>query len=165
MAPLVQGAMLALAEAWPASVAFCQLLSDARARAGLASPADSASQYQATCLLGKAMLEAHLSDYAELHCTPARFSTQIGPRPLASPLARIQAATSNRLTNLRHEACMVGDLAQRILPYLDGSRDRAELQAIFRRLVEGGNVNLSTGGTAATLDHLLEILARSAFLL
>jgi methyltransferase-like protein/SAM-dependent methyltransferase len=163
-APLVKGAMLALAEAWPASVAFCQLLSDARARTGLASPADPANQYQATCLLGKSMLEAHLSGYAELHCAPARFSTQAGLHPLASPLARIQAATSNRLTNLRHEACMVSDLAQRILPYLDGSRDRAELQGVFRRMVEGGSVNLSTGCTT-TLDHLLETLARSAFLL
>lgn len=46
---------------------------------------------------------------------------------VASRLARVQAATSSRITNRRHRLVELNDLDRLVARHLDGSRDRAAL--------------------------------------
>jgi hypothetical protein len=73
----------------------------------------------------------HLSGYAELRSTPARFCVQPGQRPVTSRLARIRATAGGSVTHLRHETVALQEPSRRLLPHLDGSNDRAALAAIM----------------------------------
>lgn len=174
--PLWKGALLGLAEEWPGSIPFSKLASAARARADLQPVTNKDDLSREECLLGKYILELHLCGLAEIHVSPSAFCTQPSERPVASRLARRQAASGNRLTNLRHEVVIVEDLARRMLPHLDGSNHRANLRRIADRLVKDGLVAVPEGGKpgeenqdfearlADGLDRALLALARAALL-
>ncbi|MGO9111651.1 MAG: methyltransferase regulatory domain-containing protein [Thermoguttaceae bacterium] len=173
--PLWKGALLCLAEAWPGSVPFSELVAMARVRAGLEEAANMDSLHKEEYLLGKSILEMNLSGLAEIHSAPFHFCVQLSARPVASRLARVQAASGNRVTNLRHEPVVVGDLARHMLPHLDGSNDRTGLQSIANRLVQDGLAAIPGEGNpgenqdaearlADGVDRTLVALARTALL-
>jgi hypothetical protein len=54
-----------------------------------------------------------------------------GERPRASGLARYQAGHGSVVTTLRHRQVTLADAARELLVLADGSRDRAELQALL----------------------------------
>ena len=64
----------------------------------------------------------------ELHSWAPEIATAASERPVASALARLQAAEGTRVTNLRHASVDVPDeLGRRLITLLDGTRDRAAL--------------------------------------
>ena len=174
--PLWKGALLCLAEAWPGSIPISKLASLARVRAGLQKPVDGESLLDDERLVGKSILDLYLCGFAEIHSTPSRFCTQLTARPHASPLARLQAASGNRLTNLRHEVVVVDNLGRYLLPYLDGSHDHGALTSILERGVEDGLLAVAETGQpcdskqdlkiqfAKVLDRTLQGLALAALL-
>ena len=174
--PLWKGMLLALAEAWPGNVPFSQLASTARMRAGLDQVTDMDHLHREKCLVGKSILEMHLSGLVELQAAPSCCCTQLSERPVARRLARLQAVSGNCVTNLRHQLVMVGDLARHLLPHLDGSMDRAGLQNIADRFVKDRLVAVPAGvqldaqdqdrqaACNGGLDESLRELARAALL-
>jgi methyltransferase-like protein/SAM-dependent methyltransferase len=127
--PLLKAALVHLAEHWPQGVPFADLTDTARARLG----ADAADAGQA---LGRSLLQLYSANMVELHARPLPFVREIAERPLASPLARRQAAVGPVVTNLRHESGTLSDWQRRVLCLLDGSRDRA---ALCDRLASSGD--------------------------
>ena len=69
---------------------------------------------------------------------------QVQERPIASPLARLQAATGEQVTDLRHGSSDLSELDRTILRLLDGTRDRADLREELAKTL------------SSTLDELLE---------
>ena len=105
---------------------------------------------------GEAVCEALLRAYAvnlvQLHVWAPEIATLPSERPVASALARLQAASGTRITNLRHGTLEVPDeLGRRLITLLDGTRDRA---ALLRELDR----------PADELERSLEGLARIAVL-
>jgi SAM-dependent methyltransferase len=96
-----------------------------------------------------------------LHGAPSRFTTAAGERPMASPLARLQAARGEtRLTTLRHTMRDVDDdFSRGFLASLDGTRTRAE---IARDIAP--RFNLGPEAALAPLSVLLDVLARAPLL-
>jgi len=108
-------------------VAFEDLLALARSRLARSSLEDPAADAAA---LGRALLTAYASGerrLVELWLRPPTFAAEAGARPLASGLARLQAAGTNQVTNLRHEPVDLGPVEVRLLRLLDGTRERADL--------------------------------------
>jgi hypothetical protein len=71
--------------------------------------------------------------FVELHGQPAACTIELSERPIASPLARLQARTSDRVTTLLHIPVTIADVnALKLLPLVDGTRDRAALARRFR---------------------------------
>jgi hypothetical protein len=67
------------------------------------------------------------------HAGPLRAASDPGARPVASPLARWQAARGADLTSLVYTTVRMEEPAARLLiTLLDGTRDRADLQAGLR---------------------------------
>jgi SAM-dependent methyltransferase len=112
----------------------------------------------------------------ELSAAPDRHVTVAGERPVASPVARWQAARGPELTSLAHDPVRLDDPLGRLLVRLcDGTRDRAALTEALVAAV-GSELQLTIEGEpvtdgervrgqlAAGLERNLEILARLGLL-
>ena len=76
------------------------------------------------------LLDACLADEIQFHVHPPRLTESASTRPLASAVARWQARRGAAITNLRHETMQIADPSPRaVLALLDGTRDRAALEA------------------------------------
>jgi SAM-dependent methyltransferase len=76
----------------------------------------------------EAMLRAYVTGEVQLHVWAPALPAEPPERPLASALARLQAARGTQLTNLWHGSVEVPDeLGRRLITLLDGTRDRAAL--------------------------------------
>lgn len=175
--PMMKAALVALFEQWPRPVPFAALWEAVRHR--LPNMARSVPQFQevGSQVLAEAMLRCFLSNLVAFHVHPPRFTLEPGERPMASPLARLQAASSARLTNLRHRLLELGELDRIVLQCMDGSRDREALLDALAELGERKAFTLELDGKAIEdrarirefvkdgLDACLARLARNALLL
>ncbi len=159
--PIVKAALTCLGEIWPRTVAFDDLPALARSRLGRASPASSDADAQA---LGKALLTAYASggrSLVELWLRPPDFVTGLSERPMASRLARLQAVSTHRVTNIRHELVNLTPFEAQLLLLLDGTRDRpALIEALLERFQQGA-VNITQDQQPITdLPQARDILAQ-----
>ncbi len=125
--PWLKTALLLLGEAWPASPGFEELLAAVRGRLGQTSTSLDADREVRDFLTG-ALLQCYEAGLVELHRFPPQFSRTVSDRPLASPVARLQARMeSAQITSLMHYSVALGPFERLLLQLLDGSRDRATL--------------------------------------
>jgi SAM-dependent methyltransferase len=125
--PALKTALVALGDAWPRALPVAELGGDA---------------------VGEALLRAYSVGLVQLHLWAPELATTPSEQPVASAIARRQAAEGTRITTLRHTSVDVPDeLGRRLITLLDGSRDRA---ALAREL----------GRPADELERSLEGLAR-----
>jgi methyltransferase-like protein/SAM-dependent methyltransferase len=178
--PLVKAGLLCLAAAWPQALSFAELRRQARARLGLPPDETPEAVERDTLSLGDAVLRAYAAGpgvVADLWLEPPRFAARPGPRPEASPLARLQAPGNSHVTSLRHQRVAITDFDRVLLPLLDGTRNRSRL---LEALLEGfrkGALNLARDdrpisdahqarpALAQALDEQLPRLATCALLL
>jgi hypothetical protein len=133
-------------------VPFDRLRTAARTRLGLGTEPDPAAGASETRTLAEGLLASYLGGLVELHTCPPPCIRAGSDRPIASPLARYQAASTDRVTNLRQELLKLDDLDRRLVQHLDGSRDRAALGEILG------------GGQVESLESRLGRLARFSLL-
>jgi methyltransferase-like protein len=154
--PIVKAALLHLSRIWPKSAPFATLLAEARKLLGSGSSDDPATIEMETLCLGKALLTAHAtggSPLIELSPRPRPFVTTVGERPLASPLARVQAQSANQVTNLAHQPVNITDFDRQLLPYLDGAHNRSTLLKIMLARFKQGVLRVAHEGKAVTEEH------------
>lgn len=113
-----------LVDVHPGSLPVADLVPWIAGRAGSGSPL--AQPDQARALLLNAAYAGVLLPLA----TPARTVTDPGARPVAFAPARWQAPRHDFVVNLRHDGVALADpVMRRLVPLLDGTRDRAALVA------------------------------------
>jgi methyltransferase-like protein len=112
--PLAKAAMLELGQAWPRKVSFDELLRTI-ARGG-------ASVEEAGALVD-ILLAAYTAGLVELSTHAPHFALEPGPRPTASPVARLQLEHGSFVASLRHTSVYIeDDLGRRLLRLMDGTR-------------------------------------------
>jgi hypothetical protein len=166
-----------LGEQWPRSLPFGELLAAARSTAGADAARLEGPPESHAGGVAEALLAAHAAGLVEFRTRDPALVTDVSPRPVASPLARLQADAGPVVTNLLGTGVKLeGSLARQLLVRLDGSRDRAALVRDLGQLVSSGAVTLSEGGLpvrdalratellAQGLDAKLRQLARMALL-
>ena len=127
----VRAALTRLGEAWPAALPVAEL--------GDGTVVD-------------ALRRAYAANLVHLHVWTPALTITPSERPIASALARLQAAEGTRVTTLRHTSVEVADeLGRRLIGLLDGTRDRAALVG-------------ELGRSADELERSLEGLARIGLL-
>lgn len=144
--PLLKSALARLREVYPRSVPFDELPDLAApdfvsAESGPLRIRSADSHDRDRADLGTMVFELYSKGLLELRVTPVRFRVDPGPRPVASPLARVQAESGRWVTNLRHEMITLSELECVLLPLLDGTRDHAALRDVLvERIVAGSLV-------------------------
>jgi xanthine/CO dehydrogenase XdhC/CoxF family maturation factor len=146
----VKTALVRLNRIWPQSTQFADLLAEA---GGEAEP------------LAEALLQAYSAGLLEVNIRPSQFKVQAGERPVASPLARLQAKEGSMVTTLRHTTEELADDVDRCLVLLlDGACDRSALAAALRAFVRSRSMPGVEPVTAESLDARLARLAKQALL-
>jgi methyltransferase-like protein/2-polyprenyl-3-methyl-5-hydroxy-6-metoxy-1,4-benzoquinol methylase len=173
--PLLKAAMVVLGQAWPGTLPFAELLTQARAAAGLNDPATAEADARN---LGGGLVDSYLgSDMIELHGAPIVATNTASEKPLAIPSARLRAEEGRPVTNRRHELVRLGDLERCLLTLLDGTRDRPALVEECIAAVNAGRLRLDRDGREVTdpadvkatltaiIDQPLSALAKQALLI
>jgi methyltransferase-like protein/protein-L-isoaspartate O-methyltransferase len=177
--PLVKAAMIQLAQAWPRAVPFAQLRDTARRQLDEGFSFGVSTTAQDTQRLGESLLTLYTSAsnrLIELHLHPGHMYAEVSDRPVASPLARLQAEVGNQVTNLRHDLVVLEHFNRQVVRHLDGTRDRAALVDILTELVRQDVLSVRQSGElvqdvpsirqhlGTALDAQLPRLARLALL-
>ena len=147
--PLTIAAMLELGRAWPAPIAFDELFE--KAKRGTVLPAESRSFFASEMLSGMA------AGVIEWRLSPVGYTTTIGARPVASPLARHQAISSKSVANLRGESVDLDEIHRQIIRRLDGSADRAQLIEYLVTSLKSGQLLLRREGDDTPVTEEAEI--------
>jgi hypothetical protein len=145
--PLVKAALHRLGASWPRSVPFENLLAAARSDAGAEAASREGPPEAHAAALAEALLAAHAAGLVDFRTRDPAMVTEVSARPVASPLARLQAGGGAVVTNLLGTGVKLeGSLARELLVRLDGTRDRGRLLHELGELVSDGTVTLSADG-------------------
>lgn len=156
--PAVKAALVALFEAWPASLSFDELWAEVQRRLAPASIAAGTAE-----ALAESLVHCYLSNVVALHVSPAQFALTAGQRPVASPLARCQSKLGQPIANLRHRIVELSEADRLVLDMLDGRTDRAAL-AVALATANAGGAEQAESKNGQWLEESLDRLARSALL-
>lgn len=169
--PLIRAALHILYEMRPNATSFPELWRRVRERtAGAAAFKPDDDQAARAGWLAGALLQCAAGQLVELHVEPPRCYSSLSDRPMASALARTQAAAGRRATNLRHYPVELIGFDRVVLAHLDGTRDRTALLSVVRSAVDLGEITLqdrehpTSDELDAALDASLHRLAATALL-
>lgn len=132
--PLAKAALRRLGQAWPASIAFDELVALAVADVGGSAGPEQAAEVGK---LEDALLAIFRAGLLDVRLEPPPLTTTVSERPLAGPVARWQATTTREVTDLRHRTVALdGVIVRRFVCLLDGTRDEARLLADLNAFLE-----------------------------
>jgi methyltransferase-like protein len=175
--PLARALLWYLIESQPGRVAFEKLVTEveSRARQGLGfvpkPDQDLASD------LADFIWEIYSVGLIELHVFIPPFMTQVNEKPVASPLARLEARDGDIVSTLHHRSLRLGDALQRgLIMLMDGTRDHDALRKDLLELFASGalmlveedkpvsDLQMIEKRIAAETEDVLRRLARMAVL-
>ena len=178
--PVTKAALMLLAEAAPASLAFGALLKAARERLPVAHRVTIALEQDAFTLGADLLIAYGAGALVQLYAASNRVAPESvvreSTKALAAPAyARWQARQSGELTNLHHMRVSVDEPCRQTVLLLDGSLDRAGLHAAFYKLIVAGTLLLQEEGKAfvpapdapvvgQALEAILNTLAANALI-
>jgi methyltransferase-like protein/cyclopropane fatty-acyl-phospholipid synthase-like methyltransferase len=159
--PAIKNALVRLAQAWPRSIPFRQLVPPAQGSEISSDPRAPAENAQAAQDLGQFLIRAYGLNFVDLRAFPLQLVTEVSERPTASRLARFQLQTSDTVCTLGYEDLKLTDsLGRHLICLLDGTRDRAALLAELSALVREGRITVPRDGQPVTnLEEALRLLA------
>jgi SAM-dependent methyltransferase len=122
--PLTKAVLCALHRAWPLSLSVADLGQAAIELLGQPTPPQA---------LAEVLHAGFFSGFINLHAPslPTPFTLLPQERPIASPLARLQARDRDQVTSLRHQVVSLHPIDRVLLQALDGSADRRALHAFL----------------------------------
>ena len=133
--PVSIAALTQLGQHWPRGLRFAELLAGAkRSEFARAHPPREPSGRGAApddVVLAANLLRGlgYSNQLVSLHSFHPALTTEVSEEPLASPVARLEAAGRTVVTNLWHERVTLNPAQAALLPLVDGTRDRAGLAA------------------------------------
>ena len=153
--PQAKAAMLHLGRIWPQVVRFDELLQ---------SIEGNSVDDDATGSLLDILLAAYAAGLVEVYAHAPRFVLEPGPRPMASPVARLQLERGPFVASLRHTSvCIEDELARRLLMLMDGTRTTDMLQQDM--LIDGSAGSNPLEVSRAAVERKVLEAARLALLI
>jgi hypothetical protein len=159
---ITKSALCLLAGQWPHGLPFDELAT--AARAGLEDPPGAGRSDDDEKLLGGPLLQSYGVGAIELRTWQPSLALAPSVRPVASPLARLQAKRTHVVTNMRNDQVHLTQLVHRILPLLDGTREVDALVAEMVKVAMDGKMEVHEreGGPLLTERSALEQVLRDA---
>ena len=156
--PLLKSALVELARVRPGWLPFDALFDRVWARLE-PRRGDLPEPEQARRFLCDSLARGFAVDLVSLSAHPPRFTLEPGERPLASPLARLQAERGERFTNLQGRTVEPETFDQIVLRLLDGTRTRSQAVEAIKARVASGELSISDGdqpvADAAAIEHAI----------
>ncbi len=133
--PLAKAAFVELGTQWPRRIPFDELQTAVRKQLSGGSVVMQSQEafQQNTRVLQETLTHAFVLGAVGLNAGDPTFTFEVTSRPLACPLVRHQAASSEKVTSRLHSIISLDPIARWIVTKLDGSIDTAQL---FELLVE-----------------------------
>lgn len=132
--PPAKAALVHIGRIYPRSIRFDDLAQVALSEAG---EGKDGSADEETRMLAEFMIRVFGNAVADLHLHEPQFAVEPAERPLASPLARLQARHGSLVSTLLHSNTRLEDEAARhLLILLDGTRDRQALSREMQMFLE-----------------------------
>ncbi|HZF13139.1 MAG TPA: class I SAM-dependent methyltransferase [Thermoanaerobaculia bacterium] len=153
--PITKAALVQLADAWPAALSFDDLAAVVEARLGT-------SAEDVPTVLADVLHSLFSIGLVELHLTPPHLTANVSERPLATSLARAEAAAGRLVpSQLRRSIRMDDGVGRLLLTHLDGRHDRGALVDLLAREVAEGRLGIEVeGGAIGGPERLRAVLAR-----
>jgi methyltransferase-like protein/trans-aconitate methyltransferase len=127
---ITKAAAMILNEFWPRAVPFEEVVRRARTMLSDWAVPSIGTDTEAEATLAADMLRCFGAGLVQFHATRSSFAAVPGDRPVASPLARLQAQRDTRVTNLRHEPVRIDTDLARLIQLLDGTRGRDDIERV-----------------------------------
>jgi methyltransferase-like protein/ubiquinone/menaquinone biosynthesis C-methylase UbiE len=141
--PPLKAAMRVLGERWPGTISFEELNKTVN---GLLEQESDDGEALALGLLNTYIA----ADLLELHAVPVIAATA-GEKPVALPSVRVRlAAGEPGAANRRHELFRPIELDRKLLPLLDGTRNRAALLDSLTEMAVSGELTVQADGHTMT---------------
>lgn len=143
--PAVKAAIKVLSDAWPETVSYDDLVERTGAQLGAVSEQDLTSR------IDELLDHLVIKGLARFRLTPVHVGTQAGGRVAIEPAIRraaegLRNEVGSMIFNAWHEPVPLSLVAALLLPELDGSRDRADLEGALRDHVRLGHLRFERGG-------------------
>lgn len=149
MHPLTKAAVLVLSERHPDALGFRELVDAAAVRV------KGECRTQHDHLLGE-LVGLYLRQVIGLSFAPASYFHAVSARPLASRLARAQAAARiGHVATVRHMPMGLDAFAMRLVAYLDGTRSVDAIVAALERDIVAGELRIEGAPRGAALLGLI----------
>ncbi len=141
---MVKSAITCLADVFPNYLEFEDLHQAALDRLG--PLADDTSERTGADVLGLAVLSAFGIGMFDICVHPPFCAKKWDGNPRTTPLARHQAQTKNKVTNLRHEIVNLDDLTRHVVRRLDGKHDTPALIGSLEEAISSGQMTVKKHG-------------------
>lgn len=173
--PLVVATVRRLKQSYPEAVAFEDLFQHAMDTLVKDTISDAAKIDALKRSLATNVIHMTVSGIVELQYNPSLFVGEPSEYPKTSAVAQMQAKSTNRLTNARHETVNIDDLTKHLTPLVDGTRTKEQLVVELKRLVDEGKLVIQQKGEkpnnltidivmARAVDEVLKRLTSAALL-
>ncbi len=137
--PLARAMLWYLIEVWPRRIPFEQLCAETEARARNKLGFVRAADQDVASDLADFIFAMYAAGLVDLHVHVPPFVTHLSEKPVASPLARLQARHEEVVTTLNHRSLCLPEVVQRgLIMLLDGTRDLKTLKADLVELLREG---------------------------
>ena len=143
---MVKAAVLCLKELFPNYIRFDELHKMALGKLG--PTADNAAENTGVNTLGLAVLSAFGMGMFDICVHPPACATRFSSFPETTPLARHQAQTTSRVTNLRHDIVDLDDLSRHVVRRLDGRHDISAIVGSVEKAISSGQMTVRKQGQA-----------------
>ncbi|HEX6730153.1 MAG TPA: class I SAM-dependent methyltransferase [Pyrinomonadaceae bacterium] len=135
--PLAKAAMFHLGQIYPRALRFDDLVTEGFRLIGGSSAISEQEMIKDSQTLAELMLKTYGAGVLEFHLHRPRLTIHPGERPLASPLARLQARSGAMTTSLLGNNVRIDDfVGLQLLLLLDGTRDRVALIQDLLTIIE-----------------------------
>jgi methyltransferase-like protein len=156
--PLTKAALHYLAQVWPRAVSFDELFTSAIKLLHPQTIGNAEKHILATNLLTTYSQNMKLVSLLTFMPT---FVTSVSNKPVVCPTARVQAERGYPITNMYHRRVALNDMQLKMLPYMDGSKNHADLFNILVELTANGTLTLTKNDKPVEdLDLAKQILGK-----
>jgi methyltransferase-like protein/SAM-dependent methyltransferase len=136
--PFMAATLQLLGEAWPEALPFDSLWDQVQTLTAHMSLPESMKGSDGARVLAEGLLHCSISEFVHLHTHVPHFVREISDRPVASPLARLQAESTHYVSNLRHQVVDLSAIDREVIRLLDGRHDRLQMLAALEKSVSSG---------------------------
>lgn len=158
--PALKTALRILRDNWPRAVPFATLEAEVASRLKQAGGVQDAHEDRQRLLIS--LLHCYLSDLVELRLLKPLGVLTVSQFPVASPLARCQAASDAPIANLRHRLTDVNPIDRLILPQLDGTHDLQALLDFLQKQVHAQTLSIDLEGQSVQNPEDIQAILRDA---